>query len=186
MKLVETDADRPEDEVEPQPISTPPVPEKRRAYASLSFTAIVLVGIVVTIYTVFPPRRDEATRRAVAMHREPGAGWQLSSPTRDELEAYTTGVLGAPAPLPPDQDDLTATGVRRVSVRHHDAAFIRFHVAEGDVSYLVQWSKDAPEQRVSRRDGDLQIESWRVGPWTCIAVGPAASAERWRPKLGVP
>jgi hypothetical protein len=186
MKLVETDADRPEDEAEPAPAVTPPVPEKRRAYASLIFTAAILTGTVVGIYTVFPARRTEATREAVSQHRRADVPWQLAAPGRAELEAWTLALAGDGAPLPADGADLTAVGARVVPIHRRDSAFMRFRFAGDEISYLVVRSSDAPDGRASRRDGDDQVESWRTGKWTCIAIGPAASADRWRPRIGVP
>jgi len=186
VRLVETDADRPEDETEPPPIVTPPRPEKRRAYVPLTLTLAILVGIVVTIYKVFPERRTEATKLAIANHRRVEQAWQLRSPSRPELEAWTLALLDGPAPLPPDGPDLHAIGARPVDVRHRHAAFVRFHVADLDVSYLVTRTRDAPDVRVSRRAGPDQVESWHSGPWTCIAVGPADRADTWRTRVGVP
>lgn len=186
MKLVETDADRPEDETEPAPAVTPPVPEKRRAYASLIFTAMILVGTVVGIYSVFPARKDEATRQVVAQHRRGDAAWQLTAPSRAELAAWTLALAGDGAPLPPEHPELTIVGARPVEIHHQDAAFMRFRIGSDEVSYLVAPTADAPEGRASQRSGDDQIEAWRTGKWTCIAVGPAASAEAWKPRIGVP
>ena len=182
MKLVETDADRPEDESEPPPAVTPPVPEKRRAYASLIFTAAILVGTVVGVYWAFPASAEEATRQAVHHHRADGP-WQLAAPSRAELAAWALALVGEDAPLPADAPDLTIVGARPVEVRHHDAAFVHFRIGGDDVSLLVS---DAADGRRTRRDGDDQVESWRCGAHSCIAVGPAASAEQWKPRVGVP
>jgi hypothetical protein len=187
MKLVETDADRPEDEGEPAPAVTPPRPEKRRAYASLVLTLAVLVGTVVTIYMVFPARQNEATRQAVAAHRRAEQPWQLEAPSRAELEAWTLALVGRDAPLPREGADLTIVGARAIEVLRHQAAFIRFRIGGAhEVSYLVQRTRDAPADRTSRGDGDDQIEAWRDGGWTVIAIGPGAGADAWRPRVGVP
>jgi len=186
VRLVETDADRPEDETEPAPIVTPPRPEKRRAYVPVTLTLAILVGIVVTIYTVFPERRTEATKAAIAHHRKTEQIWQLRAPGRTELEAWTLALLDGAAPLPPDGPDLSVEGARPVEVRHRHAAYIRFKLGATEVSYLVGRTRDAPDVRVSRRDGAEQVETWHDGPWTCIAVGPADSADTWRARIGVP
>jgi hypothetical protein len=187
VKLVETDADRPEDEAEPPPAVTPPVPEKRRAYASLTFTLAVLVGIVVTIYTVFPARKVEATRVTVAQHRQAEPRWQLVAPSHAELAAWTLALLGPGAPLPSERAGLAVIGARPIEVRHREAAVMRLGLeGAGEVTYLVVPARDAPEGRVSRVDGAERIESWRAGAWTCIAVGPEATAAAWGPPLGVP
>jgi hypothetical protein len=186
LKLVETEVERPEDEVEPPPVVTPPRPEKRGAYVPLTLTLAVLVGIVVTIYTVFPERKTEATKLAIAHHRKAEQTWQLRDPSRKELEAWTLALLNGAAPLPADGPDVVAVGARPVEVRHRNAAYIRFRVDGADVSYLVGHTRDAPDVRVSRRDGDEQVESWHSGEWTIIAVGPADGADAWRARVGVP
>jgi hypothetical protein len=187
VKLVETDADRPEDESEPAPVVTSSRPEKRRAYASLIFTLAVLTGTVVTIYTVFPARAQEATKLTVAAHRRAAPKWQLEAPSRPELEAWTMGLLGRDAPLPADGADLLTIGARPIEILRHQAAFVRFRIDDGyEVSYLVQRASDAPADRDSYRDGADQVEAWHAGPWTVIAIGPADQAERWRARVGVP
>jgi hypothetical protein len=190
VKLIETDADRPEDEVEPALVSTPPRPEKRSAYASLIFTAAVLVGTVVAIYSVFPARKDETVFAALRDHRAVDPDWHLSAPSRLELDAWAGGVLGARPPLPEAGADLTVLGAHPVDIRHRPGVYVRFALAGAgtpyQVSYVVQHAHDAPAGRTSRHDGADVVESWRDGEWTCIAVGPAASAEIWKPRLGVP
>lgn len=186
MKLVETEVERPEDDVEPPHLVTPPRPEKRGAYASLSFTLAVLVGIVVTIYSVFPARKVEATHLTIANHRRAEQPWELVEPARAELEAWAIGVVGSEPPLPEEGADAKVIGARRVWVRHRDAVFVRFRiVGAGDVSYLVQ-PAHTPEERTSRRDGSDHVVSWRSGAWTCIAVGPAESAGAWTKRVGAP
>jgi len=183
VKLVETDADRPEDETEPAPAVTPPVPEKRRAYVSLIFTAMIMVGTVVGIYTVIPAPAHEATTQAIREHRAADATWQLAAPSRAELEAWTLARIGEGGLLPGDAPDLTVVGARPVEVRHRDAAFIGFRIGGEAVSLLVS---DAADPRSSERNGDDQIEAWRCGAHSCVAVGPAASAEAWKSRLGIP
>ena len=190
MKLIETDADRPEDEVDPPPVATPPRPEKRSAYASLIFTACVLIGTVATIYSVFPARKHETIYATLRNHRDPNPTWNLPAPSRTELEAWSGGVLGARPPLPEAGADLTALGARRLDVRHRPGIYVRFALGDGgvayQVSYVVQHAGDAPAGRTTRHDGDVQLESWRDGEWTCIAVGPTDKAELWKPRIGVP
>ncbi len=188
MKLVETDADRPEDEVEPPPVVTPPRPEKRRAYASLIFTAVTLVGTVVTIYSVFPERTHESAGAAVAAHRRADPAWLVASPDHAQLAAFVSGVLGGAPTLPADGPDLRAIGALTLDIRHRPAAYVRFAVGADAtvVSYVVQRAEDSPAGRESRRDGDDDVESWSCGAWKCVAVGPAARAPDWKPRLGVP
>jgi hypothetical protein len=190
LKLIETDADRPEDEVESPPVSTPPRPEKQSAYASLIFTAAVLIGTVATIYSVFPARKNETVFAALRDHRAVDPDWHLAAPSRVELEAWSNGVLGTTPPLPAVGADLTVLGARSLSIRHRRGMYVRFALVSAgvayQVSYVVQHAADAPAGRTSRQDHDDLIESWREGDWTVIAVGPAANAEIWKPRLGVP
>ena len=182
MKLVETDADRPDDEVEPPPVATPPRPEKRAAYASLIFTTAVLIGTVATIYSVFPARKNETINAALRAHRADAPSWQLERPARAELAAWATGVLVDAPPLPA----LDAVGARRLDVRHRAGIYVRFDVDGARVSYVVQHAGDAPADRTERRDGDELVEAWHSGAWTVIAIGPAARADAWKPRVGVP
>jgi hypothetical protein len=190
VKLVETDADRPEDDVDPPPVATAPRPEKRSAYASLIMTACVLVGTVATIYSIFPARKNETIYATLRNHRDTNPRWDLPAPTRVELEAWSDGVLGDRPPLPEAGADLTTLGARELVVRHRRGVYVRFALGDGgvayQVSYVVQHAGDAPAGRTSRRDGDEHLESWREGEWTCIAVGPAAKADQWKPRIGVP
>ncbi|MCA9679389.1 MAG: hypothetical protein H6708_06245 [Kofleriaceae bacterium] len=191
MKLVDTDADRPDDEAEPAPAITAPRPEKRQAMVSLLLTLVILTGTVVTIYTVFPARRNEVATVALQEHRRADVTWELAGPDPGELRAWALAMFGTDTPLPAPGDDLEVVGVRHVEVLGRRAALIRFRVAvpggaAAEVTYLVQHARDVPPRRVSRTDGDDAIESWRHGPYTCVAVGPAASAAIWRPRVGVP
>jgi hypothetical protein len=186
VKLIETDADRPEDEVDPPPVSTPPRPEKRSAYASLIFTACVLVGTVVAIYSIFPARKNETIYAALRNHRNADPEWHLPAPSRVQLEAWADGALGSSPPLPAAGDDLTVLGARALRVRHRPGIYVRFTLEDYTVSYVVQHAGDAPTGRTTRHDGADQVESWRVGAWTCVAIGPTAKADQWKPRMGVP
>jgi hypothetical protein len=190
VKLVETDADRPEDEAEPKPLVTPSVPEKRRAYASLIFTAVTLIGTVVTIYTVFPARTHESAKAALDAHHQQDPKFQLAAPGHSQLLAWATGVLDGEPPMPADGADLRALGARALDIRHRPAAYVRYAMGLGGVAYqvsfVVQHAEDSPADRSSRVDGPDDVESWTDGAWKCIAVGPAAQAPLWKPRLGVP
>ncbi len=192
MKLVDTDADRPDDEAEPAPAVTSPVPEKRRATASLLLTLVILTSTVVTIYTVFPARRDELAATAIAEHRRAAPEWQLTAPDARELSVWTMALLGAGAPVPAPDADLAVIGVRPIDVLDRRGALLRYRVAgagaaAGDeVSLVIHRARDVPPRRKTWKDGAEVVESWRAGGFTCVAIGPAASADTWRPKLGVP
>jgi hypothetical protein len=186
VKLVDTDEDRPDDDDGPAPAVRPPRPEKRQAMVSLVLTMTILIGTVVAIYTVFPARNNEIMSVATSNHRKPEQAWQLVAPGGTELSAWALALLGNYPPLPDADQGLTIVGARPVEVLHRKAAFVGYVVDGDPVSYLVQRAHDAPPRRVSRRDGDDVVESWRSGAWTCVAVGPATSADRWRAQLGVP
>jgi hypothetical protein len=183
VKIHITDADRPEDELDPPPVVTPPVPEKRSAYASLIFTACVLIGTVVAIYTVFPARKNETINAALRNHRAPDPAWSLTAPAHDALVAWATGVLGDEPPLP---DGMSVVGARALEIRHRRAIYVRYSLGDAHVSYVVQHAADAPADRTQRKDGPDLIEAWHDSGWTIIAIGPDASADDWKPRVGVP
>lgn len=188
MKLVNTDEDRPNDDDGPPPSIRPPRPEKRQAMVSLVLTLTILIGTVVTIYTVFPARNNEVMSVATANHRQTPVTWQLETPGGTELSAWALALLGNYPPLPDAEaaTGLIIVGARPVEVLRHKAAFVGYQLEGDTVSYLVMRAHDAPPRRVSRRADDDVVESWRSGAWTCVVIGPAASADRWRPRLGVP
>lgn len=186
MKLVDTDADRPEDEAEPAPVVTPPRPEKRRAITSLVFTLAVLGGTVATIYSVFPAPRSHGPSAALAEHRRDEARWQLDAPGEAELRAWTLALLGDDVPVPAPGDGIEVVGARALALGEHPAAFVGYRVGGERVSYLVAAHAHAPSGAGARREGDVVVETWRAGRWTCVGIGPAASADAWRAALGAP
>lgn len=183
MKLVDTDADRPDDESEIEPHPNPPRPEKRSAHASLILTAVILVGTVVMVYTVFPKLETDPIGTAIRGHRAAEPTWQLIAPEPAQLEAWALGQLGADAPLPEGVDVL---GARPIELRKRRAALIRYKVGADEVSMLVERGADVAARRGTRAAGDEVADAWRDGPWTIVVVGPAATAAAWRPALGVP
>lgn len=186
MKLVDTDEEGPVAAQEPPVRPTPPRPEKRRVAVSLLFTVAVLVGTVVAVFTIFPERHNEIITSTVNAHRSPGT-WDVAAPPAPALEVWARAVLGEPPPLPVASPTVIPVGARAMSILSRRAALIRYRVGPTDeVSYLVQRARDVPHRRVHRREGEQQVEAWRKGPWTCVAVGPAASAATWAPALGVP
>ena len=164
-----------------EPAVTPPRPLHRRVSVSLLFTLSVLIGLVVTIYMVFPARRDEVITEAVRQHRAGEQAWDLASPTPAELRAWAIGVAGKDVPLP--TAEATITGARRVDVLRRPAALIRMTVAGEPLTYLVQHSRGIAPKQVDRTDGDLRAVAYRRGVFTYVAVGPRASADRWIPAV---
>jgi hypothetical protein len=185
VKLVETDEDDPSAHPEPPVRATPPRPEKRQAMVSLLFTVAVLVGTVVAVFTIFPERHNEIVESTLEAHQA-SAEWDIAAPDAATLKVWTQGVLGETAPLPEAGADLVAIGARDLTILDRRAALVRYRLGNDEISYLVQRARDIPRRRERRKSGDHAVDAWRNGPWTCVAVGPAASADTWRPRLGVP
>ncbi len=179
MKLVEAEAVGPVEGDDA--LVTPPRPPHRRVSVSLLFTASVLIGTVVTIYAVFPPRDNVLVTEAIAQHRD-SSSWELTAPTEAELRAWAIGVVGSDPPLPAG----AILGARHIQVFHRGVAVIRVKVGGDDVTYVIQRARGiAPDHR-ERDDGDLHAIEWRRGAFACIAVGPAASAATWAKAIGAP
>lgn len=155
---------------------TPPRPPHRRVSVSLLFTLSVLTGTVVAIYLLLPARHDLMVTEAIAHHAEAGA-WDLENPTPAELRAWSIGVVGKGAPLP--NDAVKVVGAKRLQILKRGAALIRLDIAGEHVTYLVAHARGIPSQHVIRKEGELRAEGWRRGVFTCVAVGPEASAQTW-------
>jgi hypothetical protein len=180
VKLIEADESKPSDEDDPTlAIPRPPRPEHRRVYVSLAFTILVLVGTVVTIYGLVPERHHVLAETVVATHRTQPA-WQLTSPSPGEVRAWIIGVVGEKAPVPPGIDQAMPIGARVVDVHRRRAAVVRFQIGDDEITYAVGRARGM-SPGVSRRDGDLRVEAWRVGPFMIAVAGPDATAARWRP-----
>ena len=141
-------------------------------------TLSVLIGTVVTIYTVFPARHGVLMAETIARHREPPA-WDLASPSPAELRAWALGVVGKDVPLP--AADLPIIGAKRIEVLHRHVALVRVKVGADEVTYAVQHSRSAAPEHGDREDGDLRALSWHQGPFACVAVGPKSGA--WIPAI---
>ena len=192
MKLVEAESTGP---VEGDAaLVTPPRPPHRRVSVSLVFTLTVLVGTVVTIYAVFPARHNLLMTEAIAYHRDPGAAWDLATPTRDALRAWMIGAIGKDAPLPGEA--ATVIGARPLKILNRAAALIRVRIGDDEVTYVVQRARGiAPEgaERVEGGEtgdkapggitGALRAVAWRRGRLTVVAVGAEATEARWRAAL---
>lgn len=183
MKLVETDVELDNEDV-PE-VARPPRPEHRKAYVSLALTAAVLVATVALVYALFPKRDHEVIELAVAAHREPGE-LALTAPGPAELTAFTIGVLARPVPWPAAGDGVAIEGARRLSLLRRDAAMVRYRVGDAPVTLIAMVPWDAPPRVIVRDDGEERAVWWRKGPWTMIAVGPAAGDAAWRARVGAP
>lgn len=175
MHLVEAEAVGPIEGDDPR--VTPPRPPHRRVSVSLLFTLSVLIGLVVTIYTVLPARDDVLATEAIRQHRAVPATWDLEAPSAGELRAWAIGVVGKGVPLPPET--ATIMGARRIEVLRRAAALIRLQVGSDQVTYLVQNARGIAPEHVEHKDGDLRAVAWRRGKYTFVAVGPDASATTW-------
>jgi hypothetical protein len=180
MKLVETELPHGDEEVAEVP--RPPRPERRRVYVSLALTLGVLAATVVAVYVAFPARNNELVTEALEAHRLPGP-FQLEQPTPAELKAWTVGVVGGSVPWP---GDLQVIGTWQISILRRPAALVRFSIDGDEVTLMAVRAWDAPPRKYRRHDGDELAVSWRRGPWTLVAVGPAARADRWKASLHVP
>jgi hypothetical protein len=183
MKLVETDIPHGDEEVAEVP--RPPRPEHRRVYVSLLVTMTVLVATVVAVYVAFPKRDNALLTSAVHAHRS-GGPFQLERPTPDQLKAWTVGVVGGDAPWPEPAEAAEVVGTWQIVVLRRPAALVRYQVGDVPVTVLATRTRDVPPRRYRREDNGQLARSWRTGPWTLIAVGPAESADDWTQALGVP
>lgn len=192
MKLVEAESTGP---VEGDAaLFTPPRPPHRRVSVSLVFTLTVLVGTVVTIYAMFPARHNLLMTEAIAHHRDPGAAWDLATPTRDALRAWMIGAIGKDAPLPGEA--ATVIGARQLEILNRAAALIRVRIGDDEVTYVVQRARGIAPEGADRVEGGetgdkalpgttgaLRAVAWRRGRFTVVAVGADATAARWRAAL---
>lgn len=176
MKLIDTDV--PGHEEEPPIRVTVSVPEKRRAAVSLLFTLAVLGGTVGAVFRLFPARDREIVDEAVESHRHPGR-WELENPDDAQLQAWAIGALGLTPPLPA----APAMGARSLTILRHRSAVIRYRLPEGEVTYLVQRSRELRQRGLHLDDESLAIDAGHLGEWSRVTVGPAATASTWQPRL---
>lgn len=160
------------------PLVTPPRPPHRRVSVSLLFTLTVLTGTVVAIYVTLPARHNVLMTTAIEHHHTAEPAWDLTSPSATELRAWALGVVGKDAPLP--APTVTVIGARRIEVFNRQAAVIGAKVGGDDVTYVVQRAPGIAPAHAEREDGNLRAIEWRTGPFTCVAVGPGATAQTWR------
>ena len=86
------------------------------------------------------------------------------------------GFAGKEPPLPPIS---AVKGASRIVVLDRDAALMRLTLGEDDVTYLCQRARGISPDYSDRTDGDLRAYAWKKGSFTCVAVGPTASSDRW-------
>jgi hypothetical protein len=158
------------------PRITPPRPPHRRVSVSLLFTLSVLVGLVVAIYVLLPARHNVLLTEAIARHRDSAMKWDLDAPTLGEARAWAIGMLGKDAPVP---DATSVLGARRMRVLNYDAALMRLQIGGDQITYVIQKTRGITPKRDYKDEGDLRATAWRRGKFTCVAVGPIASASTW-------
>jgi hypothetical protein len=188
MKLIEAETTGPgeETEVEPPPKPLRPRPEKRRVSVSLLLTLLVLVATVVTIYWVFPERHNALIEAGFELHREEQPDYELVNPSDAELDAWGVGAVGRDSSWPAQGKGVRVIGVRTATVLNRPAAVVQYEVEGAPVTVLVQRPRDAVPRTLRRSDGDDKAVLWRRGKQTFVAVGPAASYDKWSSALGVP
>lgn len=177
MKLIESDRPGPADDSDSE-VATPPRPERRRVSVSLLLTISVLIGTVVTIYTVFPERHNLLMTQTLELHRNPPA-FQLSSPSAAEVGAWGLALLDRDVPWPTLDEGSTILGATSFAVLNRRAALVRYRVGQDEVSLVVQRARAALPRQYHRRDGKDRVVSWRKGPWTFVAAGPERSFATW-------
>lgn len=179
MKVVEAEITGPVEGEDA--VITPPRPLHRRVSVSLLLTLSVLIGTVVTIYTVFPARHGVLMEEAIARHRDGNPTWDLAAPAQPELRAWAIGVVGQGVPLPPAE--LPVIGARRDELLKRHVALLRVKVGDDEITYAVQHSRSASPEHGDRTDGDLRAVSWHQGKFSCVVVGPEKSAKAWIPAV---
>jgi hypothetical protein len=172
MKLVEAESEGPVEGEDA--IVTAPRPPHRRVSVSLVFTLSVLIGTVVTIYVVFPARKNVLVEEALAHHRD--TEWDVTAPTPAELHAWSIGVVGPGVPVRAP-DSWTIVGAKRLHVLNRNAALVRYDVGGSPITYVVQHAHGIAPRRDEISDGDIRAVAWRRGAFSCAAVYPAAKAK---------
>ena len=175
MNLVEAEATGPIEGDEP--IVTPPRPLHRRVSISLLFTLTILIATVVAIYMTFPARNDVLMTEALARHRDVAPTWDIANPTPAELRAWAIGVVGKAPPLPRTS---SIVGARETRVLDRRAAIVQVAVDGEPVTYVVQQTPVVSPSHSDQTDGELRAIAWRVGEFTCVAVGNATSEPAWK------
>lgn len=184
MKLIESDRPGPADDSDSEP-ATPPRPERRRVSVSLLLTMSVLIGTVVTIYTVFPERHNLLMTRTLELHRQPPE-FQLKRPSAAEVSAWGLAALDRNVPWPDSSQESTIVGATSFVVLNRRAALVRYRIGQDEISLVVQRARDALPRQHRRYDAEEYVISWRNGPWTFVVAGPSHSFSTWSRFVGAP
>jgi hypothetical protein len=178
MNLVEAESTGPIEGDEP--LVTPPVPLHRRVSVSLVFTLTILVSTVVAIYVTFPARNKVLMAEALERHKDVAPAWDIANPSPAELRAWAIGVVGKDPPLP---RTTAIVGARETFVLGRRAAVVQVAVEGEPVTYVVQQTPVVSPSHSEDAEGDFRAVAWRVGEFTCVAVGKATSATVWTSAL---
>jgi hypothetical protein len=163
-----------------EPLVTPPRPLHRRVSVSLLFTLTILTTTVVAIYMTFPSRNKVLMTEAIERHLDVAPAWDLANPSPSELRAWAIGVVGKDPPLP---RTTAIVGARETRVLGRRAAVIQLAVEGEPVTYVVQQTPVVSPAHSELAEGDLRAVAWRVGEFTCVAVGKDSSATAWTAAL---
>jgi hypothetical protein len=177
MKLIEPEAEGPIEGEEP--IVTAPRPPHRRVSVSFLFTLTVLIGTVVAIYVVFPPRHNVVLTEAIEAHQEADPKWELVDPSPELLQGWAIAVGGKDFPMPPAGTKVLAA--RQTTILGRSTAIMRLAVGTDEVTYVVQRAKGMAPKSSDRTEDDVHAIAWRQGKYTAVAVGPASQA--WVPTI---
>jgi len=152
---------------------------------SAALTVLALVATVAAVYWFFPRRDHELMTRSAEVHRDHGA-LDLQEPTEGELRAWSLGSLGAKVPWPAAGAEVKILGASGIEIQKRRTALVRYLVAGDEVTLVAQRARDPAPRKHRRTDHGDYVVSWRAGKWTMVAVGPATTADRWRPLVGAP
>ena len=190
MKLVEADRQGPGSVDNDAETTTPPRPERRRVAVSFLLTGSVLIGTVVAVYTIFPPRHNTLLTRSLELHRDPPA-LLLTRPSPVELSNWSKTLFKSsdrpdrpiPWPMIAQASGVEIIGATSVTILKRTAALVRYRVGSSEktleMTLVVQRARDAPPRTLRQSDDTLSVVSWRNGRWTFVAVGPSQQKAIW-------
>jgi hypothetical protein len=152
---------------------------------SVALTLLALGATVAGVYWFFPRRDNELMTLSAEAHRE-RAAYDITRPDDAQLRAWSVGSLGAKVPWPEIRPGVEAVGARTLDIQKRRTAMVRYRLGDDEVTLVAQRARDPAPRKHRRTDGSEFVVSWRSGKWTMVAVGPAETADRWRPLVGAP
>jgi len=154
-----------------------------RVSGLLAFAA--LIATVVTVYLVFPPRNNELITQSLEEHRTT-AEWEIEAAGESELRAWSAGSLGTAVPWPLPRAGIEVVGARSLEIQKRRTGLVQYRIDGAIVTVVAQRTRETTPRVHRRSDGADFAIMWHSGKWTLVAVGPAASAESWRARVGAP